>query len=179
MKPITKLHDAIFAWGEAQAWWLVPSLARFIFASILAGYFWTSAMTKVGDGILGFLSPSLGAYAQIFPRQMASVSYDISQLGTYHWAVVTAGTLAEFILPALLIIGLLTRLSAVGMIGFIVVQSLTDVIGHGADAETIGRWFDRFPDGLIVDQRALWVFVLGTLVLYGAGPVSADRLLRR
>ena len=179
MKALVKWHNMIFSILERHTNWLMPTMARLVFAAVLAGYFWSSAMTKLGDGIFGFLSPSHGAYAQIFPLQMEAVGYDVSQLGLFHWAVVTAGTLAEFILPALLIIGLLTRLSALGMIGFVFVQSLTDIVGHGADAATIGSWFDRFPDAHIVDQRAFWVFLLGTLVLYGAGPLSVDRWLRR
>jgi putative oxidoreductase len=38
------------------------------------------------------------------------------------------------------------------MIGFIIVQSLTDIFGHGADAATIGGWFDRASDALILDH---------------------------
>jgi putative oxidoreductase len=157
----------------------LPLVARFTFAAVLAGYFWASALTKVGDGIFGIFQPSLGAYAQIFPRAMEAVSYNVSQLGLWHWAVVTAGTLTEFVLPALLILGLATRLAALGMIGFVVVQSLTDIVGHGADASTIGAWFDRMPDSLILDQRLLWMVLFVTLVLKGAGPLSLDRLLAR
>ncbi|HCQ66032.1 MAG TPA: hypothetical protein DIU07_13175, partial [Rhodobacteraceae bacterium] len=87
--------------------------------------------------------------------------------------------LAEFILPALILVGLLTRLAALGMIGFVVLQSLTDIVGHAADPGTIGAWFDRLPDSVILDQRLLWVFVLLTLVLKGAGPLSLDRLIDR
>jgi putative oxidoreductase len=61
------------------------------------------------------------------------------------------------------------------MIGFVLVQSLTDIWGHGAAA---GAWFDRASDALSLDQRALWVLLLVVLVLKGAGPLSADRLLR-
>jgi putative oxidoreductase len=157
----------------------LPLVARFTFAAVLAGYFWASALTKIGDGIFGIFQPSLGAYAQIFPQAMEAVSYDVSQLGLWHWAVVTAGTLTEFVLPALLILGLATRLAALGMIGFVVVQSLTDIVGHGADASTIGAWFDRMPDSLILDQRLLWMVLFVTLVLKGAGPLSLDRLLAR
>ena len=60
------------------------------------------------------------------------------------------------------------------MIGFVLVQSLTDIFGHGAAA---GAWFDRASDAVILDQRAFWVFLLAVLVLKGAGPLSADRLL--
>jgi len=157
----------------------LPLLARFAFAAVLMLYYWASALTKVGDGLFGLFKPSLGAYAQIFPRAMEAAGYDAAQLGTFHWAVVTAGTLAEFILPALILVGLLTRLAALGMIGFVVVQSLTDIVGHAADPGTIGAWFDRLPDSVILDQRLLWVFVLLTLVLKGAGPLSLDRLIDR
>lgn len=158
---------------------LLPTLARLIFAATLAGYFWSSAMTKLGDGVLGFLQPSAGAYAQIFPRAMEAASYDTSQLGAFHWAVVVAGTWAEFILPALIIVGLLTRLASVGMIGFVVVQSLTDLYGHGAigDPSVLGAWFDGDAASLILDQRALWLVMLAVPIFKGAGPLSLDRVL--
>jgi putative oxidoreductase len=65
------------------------------------------------------------------------------------------------------------------MIGFIGVQSWVDVTGHNLGAADIGAWFDRLPSALILDQRAFWVFLLIVLVLRGAGPISADRLLAR
>ncbi|WP_415403656.1 DoxX family protein [Tateyamaria sp. SN3-11] len=178
MTALTRLHDAIFAPLERQEW-ILPTLARFLFAAVLAVYFWVSGMTKLGDGVFGIFQPSLGAYAQIFPRAMEAAGYDITQLTLYHWAVVTLGTLAEFILPVLIIIGLLTRLASLGMIGFIVVQSLTDLNGHGrwGDGLVLGAWFDAPSNSLIMDQRALWVFLLLLLVIKGAGPLSFDRAL--
>lgn len=159
--------------------WLLPSLARLAFAATLAGYFWASALTKLGDGPFGFFQPSFNAYAQIFPRAMAAAGYDATQLGIIHRAVVLAGTWAEFLLPALIVLGLATRLAALGMTGFVLVQSLTDVIGHGADSTAIGAWFDRVPDSLILDQRLFWMVLFVILVLKGAGPISLDRLLAR
>lgn len=156
---------------------ILPTLARLLFAGVLFMYYWNSALTKVGDGVLGLFRPSLGAYAQIFPRQMEAVGYDASQLGIWHWAVVVAGTWAEFILPVAIVIGLATRLAAFGMIGFIVVQSATDIVGHGLAAADVGAWFDRIPDAVLADQRALWVFPLLLLVLRGAGPASVDALI--
>lgn len=159
--------------------WLLPTFARFLFAASLLGYFWASAMTKLGDGILGLFTPSTGAYAQIFPKAFEAVGYNSSELGIFHWAVVMAGTYAEFILPALIVLGLFTRLASLGMIGFIIVQSLTDLFGHGgiAHIETLGAWFDRLPDGVILDQRGFWMLLLLTLVMKGAGPLSLDRIL--
>lgn len=163
----------------ARADWLITTLARLVFAGTLLMYFWASGLTKLGDGIFGLFQPSVGAYAQIFPRVMEQVVYDTSQLTMFHWAVVVAGTWAEFILPTLVVIGLFTRLSALGMIGFVAVQSATDLIGHGGleHPETLGAWFDRIPDGVILDQRAFWVFLLLVLFIKGAGPLSVDRIL--
>jgi putative oxidoreductase len=156
---------------------LLPTLARLVFAGVLAVYFWASALTKLGDGFFGFLSPSVGAYAQIFPKSFEAVGYDASQMSWFQWLVVVAGTWAEFILPALILLGLLTRLASLGMIGFIIVQSVVDITGHGADAATIGAWFDRPSGAIILDQRALWLLCLAIPLLKGAGPISLDRLL--
>ena len=54
-----------------------------------------------------------------------------------------AGIYAGFILPVLIVAGSMTRLAALGMIGFIVVQSYVDVVFHHVDAATIGALFDR------------------------------------
>lgn len=155
----------------------LPTLARFTFAAVLLIYFWNSARTKLGDGVLGLFRPSDGAYIQIFPKAVEAAGYDFSQLGLFHWAVALAGTWAELLLPLLIVIGLLTRLAALGMIGFVIVQSATDIIGHGVSGDDIGRWFDAASGAIILDQRTLWVFLLATLVLTGAGPLSLDRLL--
>ena len=180
MNTLIRLHDRAFAPLE-RADWLLPTLARLVFAGVLLGYFWASGLTKVGAGLLGIFQPSLGAYAQIFPRAVEATGYDISQLGLWHTLVVLAGTWAEFILPLMIVVGLMTRLAALGMIGFIIVQTLTDLIGHGALAhpETLGAWFDRASGSLIMDQRALWLLLLVVLVVKGGGALSLDRLLRR
>lgn len=163
--------------GLERADWLLPTLSRFLFAAILLFYFWVSGLTKIGEGIAGLFNLSVGAYAQMFPKVMEAVSYDTTQISAFYKFVAIAGTWAEFILPLLIVIGLFTRFAALGMIGFVVVQSLTDLYGHGGweDAKVLGAWFDRLPDGIIMDQRALWMFLLITLVIKGAGPLSLDR----
>lgn len=175
MNSIIRLHNRVFSTVES-ATWLLPTLARFLFAAVLLVYFINSGLTKLGEGISGLWTPSVGAYAQIFPRAFEAAGYDTEALGLFHWAVVMAGTWAEFLLPALIVLGLLTRLAALGMIGFVIVQSLTDLVGHG-QMSALGAWFDRFPDGAILDQRGLWLLLLLILVIKGAGPLSLDRLL--
>lgn len=170
MNGVFGLHAQLARFADRQSEWQLPTLARLVFAGVLFGYFWASALTKFD----GPFTPSMGAYAQIFPKAFEAVGYDTSQMGIWHWLVVMAGGYAEFVLPVLVVIGLLTRVAALGMIGFVVVQSLTDIWGHGAAA---GAWFDRASDALILDQRGLWILLLFVLVLKGPGPLSADRLL--
>ena len=177
MNGLAAIHARLAAVAQAAGPALLPTLARLTFAAVLLGYFWRSALTKVGDGPLGVLNPSDGAYVQIFPRAAEAAGYNFASFGAFHWAVVTAGTLAEFILPFLILIGLLTRLASLGMIGFVMVQSLTDVWGHGVGGDDLGAWFDGASDALVLDQRALWVMVLLVPVFLGAGPLSADRAL--
>lgn len=180
MTSLISLHNALAARLD-RADWLLPTLARFLFAAILLLYFWSSAFTKLGDGLFGLLSPSAGAYAQIFPRAFEAVGYDSAQLSALHWAIALAGTWAEFLLPALIVLGLLTRVSALAMLGFLAVQTATDLFGHGAlsDPAALGAWFDNAPGALLFDQRSLWAFLLITLVIKGAGPLSLDTLFAR
>ncbi len=150
----------------------VSLLARLVFASVLLPFFVTSFLTKVSG-----LSLTVGAYYQILPRQLEAVSYDPSQISLPMHLVVIAGTLAEGLLPVLVVLGLATRPAALAMIGFLAVMSLTDIYGHGVDAKTIGMMFDGDPSGLILDQRLLWGFVLAILVPLGGGAVSLDALI--
>ena len=169
------LNNTIFSRIEALLP-LLPLLARGVFATSLLIYFWTAGVTKLGPGVFGFLSPAPGAYIQILPRAMELINYDPDQLNTWHHILVLFGTWAEFVLPALIVLGLATRVAALGMIGFITIQSLTDLYGHGGITQpaTLGAWFDKLPDGLILDQRAFWIFTLLVLVLKGGGILSLD-----
>lgn len=173
-------HGRFFGATEARLdGWLPGLFARFAFAAVLLVYYLNSAATKVGDGILGFFSIGANAYFQILPPVIENYGYDAAQV-PFHWDLVVAtGTYAEFLLPLLIVLGLCTRLAALGMIGFTLVQSFVDIAFHGAGAATIGAWFDRAPDAAILDQRLLWVFLLAILVVKGAGVVSLDGLLAR
>ncbi|WP_424831004.1 hypothetical protein [Ruegeria sp.] len=150
--------------------WLTPTLARLVFIAVLLVYYWNSAMLKIDGSIF---SPSAGAFGQIFPKAAEAVLYDVTQMTIFQRIVIFFGTVAEFVLPALLLVGLLTRLAALGMIGFVWVQTIVDATGHGIN---LGRLFDNAIS--LMDQRVMWTFMLLVIVINGAGPISLDRLLR-
>jgi len=178
---LSSLHDRIFGTLERTLDpWFTGLLARLVFAAVLLVYYLNSAATKVGDGIAGFFMVGDNAYFQILPSVVEAYGYDASQVPLFPYGlIVIAGTYTEFILPLLIVAGAFTRLAALGLIGFTLVQSYVDIAFHGADEATIGSWFDRFSDAAILDQRALWVFLLAYLVLRGAGALSLDHLVGR
>lgn len=149
-------------------------MVRLVLASVLLRFFLTSFLTKVdGFGL------TIGAYAQILPRQIAAAGYDVSAISWPLYLVVLAGTLAELVLPVLVVAGMATRLTSIGMAGFVVVMSLTDIFGHGVDAKTVGQLFDGDPYGVILDQRLMWCTLLMVLTATGGGAVSVDGLVSR
>lgn len=175
IRALLTLPDRMFAWLEPASVPMLTTLARFIFAAVLLMYYWNSGLTKIPDGLTNFFNPSFNAFAQIFPKGAEAAGYDITAASGFQKAVILAGTWAEFILPALVVVGLFTRAAAFGMIGFVVVQSATDIFGHGGE---LGAWFDNASDAVILDQRAFWVFLLAYLVFKGGGPLSLDRMFK-
>jgi putative oxidoreductase len=177
---LRSMHDRVFAIAERAADRGISGLlARIVFLAVLFFYFLNSWTTKLSDGAFGFLFPSDGAYYQIAPWAVEAAGGDVAQVGFVDALIVHAGTWAEFLLPALIVIGLFARLAALGMTGFVLVQSFVDIFFHDVDAETTGAWFDRFSGSPIADQRLLWVFLLFVIATKGAGHLSFDRLLSR
>lgn len=177
----TDLHDRFFGTLERLLdGWFMGLFSRFVFAAVLWGYFLSSANTKVGEGFLGFFSIAPGAYYQIALPAVEAAGGDVSQVSFLPWGlIVTLGTYAEFILPVLIIAGLFARVASLGMIIFVGVQTLVDITVHMVGPETVGALFDRFHDGLIADQRLLWMVPLVYVVVKGPGMISLDYLLAR
>jgi putative oxidoreductase len=178
---LAEVHDRVFrAIQDGLEGWFLGLFARFVFAAVLLVYFLGSASTKVGEGVTGFFTLSDNAYFQILPTVVERYGFDASRVPLFPYdLIVVAGTYAELVLPVLIVLGLFTRLAALGMVGFVAVQSLVDIAFHGADEKTVGAWFDRLSDAVILDQRLLWLFLLVFLVVRGAGAVSLDLVLGR
>ena len=154
---------------------ILPLLARIAFMLVLLKYFWGSAMTKLGDGIGGIFALNPNAYFQMFPKAMEAANFDPSGLSVVHKLIAIAGTWGEFILPALIVLGLFSRLAGVGMAVFVAVQTYVDVTGHGAD---FGGWFNSQSGELIADQRLMWYLLFAILIVKGGGLLSVDRALK-
>lgn len=160
--------------------WFPGLFARFAFAATLWLYFLNSARTKIEPGLFGFLSVRDSAYYQIALPAVEAAGGDVSAVPFLPWGlIVYLGTYAEFILPLLIVVGLATRIAALGMLCFVAVQTLVDITVHQVGPETIGALFDRFPDSVILDQRLLWTVPLVFLVLYGPGLIALDTLVDR
>lgn len=157
--------------------WFLGLLARFAFAAVLFMYFFNSALTKFAGSPF---SIDDAAYFQIIPPIVEAAGYDASQVAFFPWGLmVYAGSYGEVILPILVVLGLFTRIAAIGMIIFVIVQSYVDIAFHNADAATIGAWFDNLSNATILDQRTLWVFLFAYLAVKGPGMVSLDYLIGR
>jgi putative oxidoreductase len=169
------LYDrAVIAVEQRLDTWFLGFAARLVFAAVLLPHYLNSALTKF-DGIF---SISDSAYYQIALPAVDAAGGDVSAVSFLPWGLmVMFGSYGEAILPLLVVAGLFTRIAALGMIGFILVQSLTDILVHKVDAATIGALFDRFPDSIILDQRLLWIFPLLYLAIKGAGLLSLDKIL--
>ncbi|WBU54143.1 DoxX family membrane protein [Paracoccus sp. SCSIO 75233] len=138
---------------------LLPLMARLSFVAALGSFFWRAALTKLdGFGL------SAGAYAQILPKLAEASGYDVQAMPLWADLVVAFGTVSELMLPALLLVGLLTRLSALSMMGFILVMSLTDIYGHGVPVAELS-------------PRLMWLALLAVPFLMGGGWLALDRYL--
>ena len=88
MTRLLSLYDAAARACEAAAPWLIPSLARLVFAGVLLMYYLNSGLSKFGEGVLGLFRPDAGAYVTIFPKAMEAANYDVSQLTVFHWGTI-------------------------------------------------------------------------------------------
>ena len=119
---------------------------------VLGGIFWRSGQTKVAEGTWFQLTDTT---YELFSTEYAGVP-----LLPHDLAAVLANA-AEHVLPALLLAGLFTRFSALGLLGMTLVIQLF-----------------VYPDAWW-PEHSLWVGLALILILRGGGLFSLDALLVR
>lgn len=175
LRKLARAHARVFGRLEHLAdAWLLGLGARLAFVAVLAHYYLNSALTKLGPGLLGIFHPSAGAFAQIVPPIAEHYSYNTEAIPFFPWhVIVILGSVSEITLPVLIAIGALTRVSAIGMMVFISVQTFVDASFHGV---ALGGLLGTQP-GDVLAQRLLWLFPLLVLVMKGSGAFSVDAAL--
>lgn len=132
----------------------VPEGIALLFTRIaLAGIFWRSARTKVEDG--SFLTIKDTTFFQFSDAPFNQVPILNGELGAY------VTTYTEHLLPILLLLGLATRIGALGVLGMtLVIQTFV------------------FPEIAVWWQtHILWVAMALILIVRGGGIFSLDRLI--
>lgn len=137
------LYDRVTAWLSAK----VPEAVMLLFVRIaLAGIFWCSGRTKVEEG--SWFSISDTTY-YLFGEEYANVPLPSD------FAAVMA-TVSEHVFPALLVLGLFTRLSAGALLGMTMVIQIF-----------------VYPDAWW-PVHSLWVALALVLIVRGGGMFSLD-----
>lgn len=118
---------------------------------VLGGIFWRSGQTKVEDGTWFTLTEST---RELFRTEYAGVPLPAD-------LAAPLANAAEHVLPALLVVGLFTRFSALGLIGMtLVIQIFV------------------YPDAWWT-EHSLWIGLALILVVRGGGMLSLDSLMVR
>lgn len=151
MSALTVLHSRYDAVTARLSGAMPESLVLAFVRVVLAGIFWRSGRTKVEEGSWFQLSETT---YELFRTEYAGVPLPPEL------AAVLA-TAAEHALPALLLAGLFTRLSALGLLG------MTMVIQ-----------FFVYPDAWW-GEHSLWTALALILIARGAGRFSLDGMVAR
>ncbi|MEY4056139.1 MAG: hypothetical protein RL519_1474 [Pseudomonadota bacterium] len=148
LAPLLRLYDQAVTWLSGK---FPESLVLLFVRVVLAGIFWRSGQTKVVEGSWFTLNDTT---VELFRTEYAGVPLPPE-------LAAPMANAAEHILPALLVAGLFTRFSALGLIGMtLVIQIFV------------------YPDAWWA-EHSLWIGLALILVLRGGGLLSLDTLLVR
>lgn len=148
LAPLLQRYDDV----TARLSGAIPASLLLLFVRVvLGGVFWRSGQTKVVEGTWFTLSDST---LELFRTEYAGVPLPAE-------LAAPMANAAEHILPAMLLVGLFTRFSALGLIGMtLVIQIFV------------------YPDAWW-PEHSLWTALALILVLHGGGMISLDALLVR
>lgn len=148
LAPFLRTYDSATSWLSGK----FPESVMLLFVRVvLGGIFWRSGQTKVVAGTWFTLNDST---VELFRSEYAGVPLPPE-------LAAPLANAAEHILPALLLIGLITRLSALGLIAMTMVIQIF-----------------VYPDAWWT-EHSLWIALALILVLRGGGLLSLDAILAR
>ncbi len=148
LNAIQHQYDRVTAWLSGSA----ANSAMLLFVRVvLAGIFWRSGRSKIEDGT--WLTISDGTY-DLFRQDYSGVPLPPE------FAAI-ASTTAEHLFPILLVLGLATRLSALGLLGMTMVIQIF-----------------VFPEAWW-PVHSLWTALALVLILKGGGLISVDSPLAK
>lgn len=148
LAPLLRRYDAVA--GRLSG--AIPESLLLLFVRVvLGGVFWRSGQTKVVEGTWFTLTDST---VELFRTEYAGVPLPAE-------LAAPLANAAEHVLPALLLVGLFTRASALGLIGMTMVIQIF-----------------VYPDAWWT-EHSLWTALALVLVLRGGGLLSIDTLLVR
>ena len=146
LAPVLHRYDA----AVARLSGLVPESLMLLFVRVaFGGIFWRSGQTKVEEGTWFTLTD---ATRELFRTEYAGVPLPPD-------LAAPLANAAEHLLPVLLVMGLCTRLSALGLLGM-----------------TLTIQFFVYPDAWW-PEHSLWAALALVLIVRGGGLFSADALL--
>lgn len=148
MQRIARLHNRIVAVAASR---LAEGVALLLARFALAGVFWRSGRSKIADGSLFEISD---ATRYLFENEYAGVPLPPA-------IAAPLATVGEHLFPALLVIGLATRLSA----GALLVMTFVIQIFVYPEA-----WWTT---------HSLWAALAAVLIVRGGGVLSLDALIDR
>ena len=143
---VLKRYDALAAWLAGR---LPESLLLLFVRIVLGGVFWRSGRTKIAEGSWFTLNETT---RELFATEYAGVPLPPE-------LAAPLATAAEHVLPALLLAGLFTRISALGLMGMTMVIQIF-----------------VYPDAWW-PVHSLWLALALILVLRGGGQFSLDAAL--
>ncbi|MEN0653863.1 MULTISPECIES: DoxX family protein [Hyphobacterium] len=169
--PAARLHTMVFAAAERI---VSHDAIAFFFRLTIAGVFWRSLLTKVQTfGLLGYTELINDFPVQRYHVKLPVLPLDLrpAVIGQFEndfalplipgEVAAWLATLAEFTLPILIVLGVFTRLSALGLLAMTLVIQI--FVFPGA-------WWSA---------HALWAALLIYLIMRGGGAWSLDGLAGR
>lgn len=148
MQRVARMYDSIVRLTASRG---AEGVALLLVRVALAGIFWRAGRSKVAEGSVFDISE---ATYYLFEYEYAGVPLPPQ-------ITVPLATMAEHLLPALLVIGLATRLSAAGLL-----------------AMTLVIQFFVYPDAWWA-THILWAALAMVLITRGGGVLSLDAALDR